>query len=317
MNANGADISLEWSSSLRFEKPKRKKWGGEKKRVDDSSQPHSLLFFVFVSPVALFPVRPAPTTSFLSPDPPRSAPVQCPPSPPHKQKQHQQQNAPAAAAAARHAHQGGDGTRSRFSVVVRLGRPGGPPPQPGLSGRARAVRPHGLLGGHLHSWLDSAGRGPGEKRGGRKREEEKKRAFSKKKTTRQTHRPRPLDVKKKKKKKKTFKAALQSYSYRYGIQDFEVAANYSRLSRGNYLRWDWWIWVFSAVALCAMPVLALASGSVARARGALLAWATAATVLCMFVVACFFSLSLFLSGERGERSRRPTSTHRASRSTRE
>ena len=30
-----------------------------------------------------------------------------------------------------------------------------------------------------------------------------------------------------------------------------------------------------------MPVLALASGSVSRARGALLAWATAATVLCI------------------------------------
>ena len=46
------------------------------------------------------------------------------------------------------------------------------------------------------------------------------------------------------------------------------------------LRWDWWIWVFSAIALCAMPVMALASGSVARARGALLSWATTATVLC-------------------------------------
>ena len=54
-----------------------------------------------------------------------------------------------------------------------------------------------------------------------------------------------------------------------------------RLSAGNVLRWDWWIWVFSAIALCAMPVMALASGSVARARGALLSWATTATVLCI------------------------------------
>ena len=69
-----------------------------------------------------------------------------------------------------------------------------------------------------------------------------------------------------------------------------------RLSRGNILRWDWWIWVFAAVALCAMPCLALASGAVGRARGALLAWATAATVLCIVSADRQYNISSITEG---------------------
>lgn len=83
--------------------------------------------------------------------------------PPSSVKKKLNKNAPDAAAATRHAHQSVDGARLRSVVVLRLRRPGSPPPQPGLAGRVRTLWADGLLARPRHPRLHSPARGPGEK----------------------------------------------------------------------------------------------------------------------------------------------------------
>ena len=79
-------------------------------------------------------------------------------------------------------------------------------------------------------------------------------------------------------------AALQNYFYKspHAVAHLTTHAGIAALSPGDALRWNWWALFFVFLVSCVLCAAAASGGAVVRqARGALLAWTSAAVVVNM------------------------------------